>query len=174
MAEIIATGPDISVRGTNTPLMKIMGNFTRFASIITLDGLSVGGDERRMPKEEKQREATTIDERRAIGLKTVMSRRTAEISSATDDIAMPKANPAITPPSTIAQVETGVVSSFSSVLILVSQGVIIGPTDEDVKNTAMASIGAANMVPERFLPNEKARNRNKGMSRPKIITGPFT
>jgi hypothetical protein len=73
----------------------------------------------------------------------------------------------------MAGTEIGADISLSRVLMLPSQGRIMGETAVAVKNSVMlskpeimASIGID-------LPTEKARNRNIGNRMPKISTGPF-
>lgn len=46
----------IDSRGMKTPLMKIKGNLISDESIITVARVSEGGDERRAPRDEKQKE----------------------------------------------------------------------------------------------------------------------
>ena len=46
--------------GTKTGLMKSRGNFANNDSIITLDGISVGGAERMIPKLAKQKQPKGI------------------------------------------------------------------------------------------------------------------
>ena len=59
--------------GMNTPLMNINGKRTRFESIMTFDGLSVGGDDSRLPNAEKQKADRTISIAKMNGLTTGLS-----------------------------------------------------------------------------------------------------
>ena len=61
----------ISSMGINTPLMNINGKRTRFDSIMTFDGLSVGGDDSKLPKAEKQKADRTISIAKTNGLTTL-------------------------------------------------------------------------------------------------------
>ena len=49
-----------SFKGTNTPLINIIGNFIRVEIVITFAGKSVDGAENNAPKEEKQKDAINI------------------------------------------------------------------------------------------------------------------
>lgn len=91
----------------------------------------------------------------------------------TKEITIPKMKEARTSPSRIAGMETGAEISLSSVLMLPSQGKIIGDTAVAVKNNVMLSRPEIMTSTGIDLPTEKARNRNIGNRMPKISTGPF-
>jgi len=58
-----------------TPLMKTSGNLTRFEIIITVDGMSVGGyEDRRTPKDAKQKAANIMPKQRAKAFVIVIPR----------------------------------------------------------------------------------------------------
>ena len=88
-------------------------------------------------------------------------------------MAIPNRVPARISPDSIAGTVTGVERSLSRVFILVSQGAIMGATDEEVKKTATAIIAGMSSAPLTFLPRVKARKRKNGKTRPKMRTGAF-
>ena len=125
--------------GMNTPLMNTSGNRTRFESIIMFDGLSVGGDEIRLPRAEKQKADRTISTARMSGLTTLAPKANMPTSSGTTEITAPYRNPAKISPKIMEDIEAGVETKRSSVRIRVSQGATMGLADDAVKNTVMAT-----------------------------------
>jgi hypothetical protein len=164
--------PGIWLRGMNTPLIKIKGNFIREDSIIMLDGLSVGGADKTSPNAEKQKEAITVPTTKLRVMNPVPSK--AMPSKNTKEVMIrPNKKDARTSPRMIAQRDIGAETILSRVLVAVSVGAIAGPMDVDVKKMAMPSKpGNRNSIGKSF-PNAKEMNKKAGKSRPKIITGPF-
>jgi len=156
----------------NIPLMNISGNLTRFEIIITLDGTLVGGVEKRIPSDEKQKAAIKIDTAKMSGLRMVAPISNPK-ASGTIEIVIPKMKDAKMSPRRIAESEIGAEINLSSVFMLPSQGAITGDTDVVVKNRVMLSNPAIRKLIGMLLPMEKARKRNIGKRMPKINTGPF-
>jgi hypothetical protein len=86
---------------------------------------------------------------------------------------IPKIREARTSPSRIAGMEMGAEISLSRVLVLPSQGRMIGDTAVAVKNNVMLSKPEIMISIGMDRPTEKARNKNIGNRMPKISTGPF-
>lgn len=95
------------------------------------------------------------------------------ILAGTIAIIIPNILPERISPKRIALRDKGEQMSLSKVLILVSQGAMTGPIDEEVKKTARLSIPGKREMGEIFLPRAKARKRKKGKNIPKIRTGDF-
>jgi len=155
-----------------TPLIKTSGSLTTEESIITVAGVSEGGDDRRAPREEKQNEETKMPKSITEGL-----RREAPTSipakMGITDMNMPKIADANTSPKIIVATVTGAEKSLSSVLIRVSQGATTGTTDVEVKNSAIPTMPGIRKSRGISLPIEKAKNRKRGNKRPNIMTGPL-
>jgi hypothetical protein len=94
-------------------------------------------------------------------------------ATGTKEIMIPKMKEARTSPSRIAGMETGAEISLSRVLMLPSQGRIIGETAVAVKNNVMLSKPEIMTSIGIDRPTEKARNKNMGNRMPKTSTGPF-
>ena len=86
---------------------------------------------------------------------------------------IPKMSEARTSPNRIAGMEMGAEISLSRVLVLPSQGRIIGDTAVAVKNNVMLSKPEIKTSIGIDRPTEKARNKNIGNIMPKISTVPF-
>ena len=157
----------------NIPLIKIIGMRTRFESIIMLEGVSVAGEESKTPKQEKQKLDKTIAVIKIIKLLKPTARKGMLTRNNPKVIAVPKRKPANMSPKRINPKDTGQLISLSKVRILVSQGAIIGPTEEEVKNTAIAITAGNRELIDTFLPRKKAKNKKKGKIRPYIRTGDF-
>ncbi|MFO7814955.1 MAG: hypothetical protein R6V14_04370 [Halanaerobiales bacterium] len=157
--------------GTNTPLINITGNLTRFDSIITLAGLSVGKEENKEPNAAKQIEARIIVVIKTIKLLIVPPRTKIPAIIINTDILKLKQNPESISPRIIILIDPGVVSNLSRVRVLVSQGVIKGPTEEPAKKKEIASRPGINSFTAIPLPKAKARNRKNGNRIPYINIG---
>ena len=155
------------------PLMNINGNFMNVDSIITLAGVSVGGEESNIPNAEKQKVANGIPIIKATGLAISPPRRNMPTDNGTIDISIPKTKDAIMSPSRIVLNDTGAETNRSSVFILVSEGAITGPTEVAVKKTVMPTIPGIRNSIGRSLPIENAKNRKSGKRMPNISTGPL-
>jgi len=159
--------------GMNTPLMNINGNLTRFESIITFDGLSVGGDDSRLPKAEKQKAERKISIVRMDGLTTFAPKANIPTKSGTMEITAPYRNPAKMSPKIMAEIEAGVEIKRSSVRIRVSQGATIGLAEDAVKKSVIPTSPGRSMFGEISLPMAKAKNKQSGKRMPNIKTGAF-
>ncbi len=155
-----------------TPLMKTSGNLTREESIITVAGVSEGGDDRRAPREEKQKEEirvpSNIRGKLSIGAPIIML-----TAMGIADTSRAKITEANTSPRIMVVTVMGAETSRSSVLMRVSHGATTGTTDVEVKNNAIPNIPGMKKPRGSSRPIEKARNRKKGSRRPNIITGPL-
>ena len=162
----------IDSNGTKTPLMKTRGNLTREDNIITVAGVSEGGDDRRAPRDEKQNEEIKIP-KSMIGRLTKETPANMPTTTGIVDMNRPKMAEASTSPQIIVVTVTGAEINLSSVLIRVSQGAITGTTDVEVKKTAIPSMPGIRKSKGSSRPIEKARNRKRGNRRPNITTGPL-
>lgn len=79
------------------PLMKTTGNLTTEAIMLTVAGRLVGGMEKTLPSEAKQRAASITARAKMTGPDT-LTPRTRPMTIGTSEIAVPKANEARTPP----------------------------------------------------------------------------
>jgi len=155
------------------PLKNINGNFTNVDSIMTLEGVSLGGEDSSIPNAEKQKVANGMPTIKAIGLAIAPPMRNTPTHKGTIDISNPKTKDAIMSPRSIALNGTGAETSRSNVFILVSQGAITGPTDVEVKKRVMPVMpGTRNSIGS-SLPMENAKKRKSGKSMPNISTGPL-
>lgn len=162
----------ISPMGMNTPLMNIRGNLIRVDNIIMFEGVSVGGADINEPRVEKQNADRTVPMIK-YRLTIPSPSRTTPMMRIKDVMKRPNKKEAIMSPRRILHSATGVETSLSKVFILVSQGVIIGPMAEVVKNSAMPTNPGIRISMERFLPSIKAMNRKEGSNNPNIRVGPF-
>ena len=89
------------------------------------------------------------------------------------EIATPKMKDENISPKRIAQNEIGQHTSLSKVFERVSQGIMEGPTEVEVKNTVILINPGINSFRGIFLPIVYARKRKSGNIKPKIMTGPF-
>jgi hypothetical protein len=156
--------------GIKTPLMNRRGNLTRVESIITLAGISVGGVDKIAARDEKQKEADKIPKRKIIGCSTVTP-RTRPITSGTSEKRTPNRKDAKTSPNIMAVIDTGLDTSLSRVLDLVSQGMTKGTTAVDVKKMVMTVRLDIKKLRLRSLPTRKAANIKVGNSIPMTMTG---
>ena len=157
----------------NIPLIKTMGIRTKFESIIMLEGVSVAGEESKIPRQEKQKLDKAIAVIKIIKLLKPTVRKGMLTRNIPKVIAVPKRKPANMSPKRIKPIDTGQLISLSKVRILVSQGAIIGPTEEEVKNTAIEITAGSKELIDTFLPKKKAKNKKRGKIRPYIRTGDF-
>jgi len=161
----------ISSMGMNTPLININGKRTRFESIITFDGLSVGGDDSRLPKAEKQRADRTMSIANMAGLTTLAPKTNIPTNSGTIEITAPYKKPAKMSPKMIAEMEAGVEINRSSVRIRVSQGATIGLAEDAVKKSVIPTSPGRRTLGGIFLPMANAKNKQRGKRMPNIKTG---
>ena len=95
------------------------------------------------------------------------------IARGTKEIITPKMTPASISPKRIEERVTGDTRSFSYVFALLSQGVIRGPTEDEVKNRVIAIRPGARINGVVFFPRAKARKKNTGNKIPNMMTGAF-
>jgi hypothetical protein len=67
----------------------------------------------------------------------------------------------------------GVDTNRSSVLMVVSHGIITGLTAVAVKNRVIANNPDTDEFIGMLLPIENAKNKNRGINTPKMMTGPL-
>ena len=161
----------ISSIGMNTPLMNINGNLTRFESIITFDGLSVGGDESKLPNAEKQKAERTISIAKMDGLTILAPRANIPTNNGTMEITAPYKKPAKMSPKMMAETEAGVEINRSNVRIRVSQGATIGLAEDAVKKSVIPTSPGRSIFDGISLPMANAKNKQSGKRMPKIKTG---
>ncbi len=77
-------------------------------------------------------------------------------------------------PTRIHECPIGAETSLSSVLVLVSQGVMTGLIDVEVNHIAIPTRPLPSIRGGIPLPRKKARKKKNGRRIPKIMTGPFT
>jgi hypothetical protein len=160
-------------RGMNIPLIKTRGNLTRDEIIMMLEGILDGGAESIKPNDEKQAEARTKPRRRVKGwiMPTPMSNPNPIGSKG---IMIPNMKDASISPRMMVVMDMGVDISLSRVCTWASHGAIMGETAVAVKNTVIPIKPDMRNSGERFrLPMKKARKRNNGIKKPKMITGPL-
>jgi hypothetical protein len=151
--------------------MNIRGKRTRFESIIIFDGLSVGGDEIKLPNAEKQRADKIISMTRMSGLTTLAPKANMPTNSGMTEIAAPYRNPAKMSPKMMEGIEAGVEIKRSSVRIRVSQGATMGLAEDAVKKTVIPTSPGKRTLGWISLPIANAKNRHSGKRMPKIRTG---
>jgi len=151
---------------TNIPLINIKGNLTRLDIIIIFAGLSVGKEENMEPREANAKEAKTIVKSKMRIFAIVPPNNNVPARIIITEIAKLKIIPASISPKIIVLIEPGVVSSLSNVLVLVSQGVIKGPTEEPAKKNDIASNPGISCLMAIPLPKAKAKNRKNGNKMP--------
>jgi len=93
------------------------------------------------------------------------------VKRGTREIIIPKITPASISPRRIEVRERGDARSLSYVFAFLSQGVIKGPTEEEVKNKVILIRPGTRTSGTISLPSEKAKKKNTGKRIPKIITG---
>ena len=145
---------------------------TKVDSIIMREGSFVGGDDSNNPRDEKQNAASTVP----ISKFTVIiwvPRTITPASKTTPVTKRPNANDAMMSPKMIPHSAIGVETNRSSVLILVSQGAITGPTAEVVKNKVMPNSPGNRKAVDSSLPMANATSKKEGSSNPKMMVGPF-
>jgi hypothetical protein len=154
------------------PLMNITGNLTAAAIMFTVAGTLVGGMEKTLPREAKQKAARITARANSTGLDTVIP-RARPMMIATREIAVPKAKEASTSPMIMVSTLTGQDISRSSVLACASHGTTTGDIEVAVKKRIIPRNPGIIKSRVIFLPMLKERNRKTGKRRPKIITGPL-
>ncbi len=118
------------------PLMKTTGNLTTEAIMLTVDGRFVGGMEKTLPSEAKQKAARIIARAKTRGLDMVIPRKRPS-TMGTREIPSPKIKDARISPRIIVSVFTGQDISLSNVLACASQGITIGDIEVAVKKSIM-------------------------------------
>ena len=147
-------------------------NLTREESITTSAGMSVGGyADISMVMAEKVRSERIMTGMKMKRFKEML--RKIPIIEIRDVIIKPKYKEACISPNSTVVMETGVEINLSNVLLLASQGIIVGPTAVEVKNAVIEIRATKRYSCDKFLPMRKAPNRKKGNKSPIITTGPF-
>jgi hypothetical protein len=161
-----------SASGIKTPLINITGNFTTEAIIFEVAGMLVGGAEKMLPNEAKQRadRMTATEKTRAFDICAPMPRPK---TIATREMPIPKAVDARISPMMMVSILTGQDMSLSSVLVIASMGTTMGDIAVAVKKRIIPRSPGIMESTVRFLPMEKERNRKTGNRMPKITTGPL-
>ncbi len=131
-----------------------------------LEGLSVAGAESKTPKQEKQNPDKRIVPSKTVILFNPIDRKGIAKTERIKVIPTPKRKPARISPKRINSRETGQLTNLSKVRILVSQGVIIGPTEEEVKKSARTITTGNRELKGIFLPRKKAKKRKPGKMKP--------
>jgi hypothetical protein len=140
--------------------------------MLTVAGRLVGGMEKTLPNEAKQRDAKIIARAKITGFDTVTP-RARPITIVTSEIAVPKTKEASTSPKIIASSLTGQDINRSRVLACASQGTTIGEIEVAVKKRITPRSPGIMKSIVMCLPMVKDRNRKTGKRTPKIITGPL-
>jgi hypothetical protein len=154
------------------PLMNTTGNFTTEAIMLTVAGRLVGGMEKTVPKEAKQRAARITAMAKMRELDIVIPRKRPRMMG-TKEIPTPKAKEARMSPIIMVSILTGQDIKRSSVRACASQGTTMGDIEVAVKKRTIPRSPGIMKSTDRCLPIVKARNRKTGKSTPKIITGPL-
>ena len=158
--------------GKKTPLKKIRGSLTRLEMVIILEGLSVGGVEKRVPNTAKHKaDRITVTIKRnglcsGASVKRLMPMGTSERKT-------PNRNAANTSPASIAGSVNGAANKRSRVRVRVSKGRIAGVVAEAVKKSAIPIRPGTRLPEGTFLPMANAIKRNVGNNIPKMMTGPL-
>ena len=139
--------------------------------MLTVAGKLVGGMEKMLPKEEKQKAARITARMKNKRLKILIP-RARPIITGTTDIIKPKAKEARMSPKMIVSIIKGQDINLSRVLAWVSQGTTIGDMAVAVKKRIIPRRPGIMKATVRFLPMVKARKRKTGKRRPKMSTGP--
>jgi hypothetical protein len=138
---------------------------------MTLAGLSVGSAEKIEPSPAKHKEPRITVKIREIKLVIVPPKTKVPTKITRMEIARLKKNADRISPNINIAIEPGVVSNLSRVFVLVSQGVIKGPTEEPVKKKVIPSKPGTSSFTGIFFPKAKAKNRKKGNRIPNISIG---
>jgi len=152
--------------GMKIPLIKTRGKRTILESIIMLEGLSVAGAESKIPKQEKQKPERMIVPSKIGIVFNPVDRKGMAKTERIKVIVTPKRKPARMSPKRINSREIGQLTNLSRVCVLVSQGVIIGPTEEEVKKSARTITIGNRELKGIFLPRKKAKKRKPGKIKP--------
>jgi len=131
-----------------------------------------GGVESSIPMLEKHSAAIITPTIRIIGFAIVAPIRTPTMIG-TADMMSAKMKEAIMFPSMIVDSVIGVDTNRSSVLMVVSHGMITGLTAVAVKNRVIANNPDTDEFIGMLLPIENAKNKNRGINTPKMMTGPL-
>ena len=154
------------------PLIKTTGNFTTEAIIFTVAGRLVGGIEKTLPREAKQRDANVIARLKTKTPDMVTPRKRPRMMG-TNEMPIPKANDASTSPMMIVSSLIGQDINLSSVLDCASHGTTIGDIEVAVKKRIIPKSPGIMKSMENCLPMVKERNKKMGKRTPKITTGPL-
>lgn len=109
-------------------LMNNMGNLTKKESTIMVEGMSVGGEERIIPKQANAKHPSSMAPPRTTGA-TRFNPIIKLIITGTVEIIIPKKRDAQISPNKSVISLIGVVTNRSRVLAMVSQGKTAGPTE---------------------------------------------
>jgi len=140
--------------------------------MFTVDGRLVGGMEKTLPSEAKQKAARIIARPKIKGLDIVTPRKRPS-TMGTREIPNPKIKEAMISPNIMVSAFTGQDISRSNVLACASQGITIGEIEVAVKNRIIPSRPGIMKSTDMCLPIMKARNRKTGKRTPKMTTGPL-
>jgi hypothetical protein len=140
--------------------------------MFTVAGRLVGGMEKTLPSEAKQRAARITARANMTGLDTVTP-RAIPMMMGTSEIAVPKAKEAKIFPAIMVSNLIGQDIRRSKVLACASQGTTIGDIEVAVKNRIMPRSPGIMKSTDMCLPMVKERNKKTGKRTPKIITGPL-
>jgi len=154
------------------PLMKTTGNFTTEAIMFTVAGTLVGGIEKTLPKDAKQRDARITARLKAATPDMVIPMKRPRIMG-TSEMPIPNANDASMSPMMIVSTLMGHDMRRSRVLDCASQGTTIGDIEVAVKKSIIPIRPGIMKSTDSCLPMVKDRNRKIGKRIPKIITGPL-
>ena len=131
----------------------------------------MGKAENMEPKAAKQIEARIIVKIKESTLPTAPPNIRVPTKIIKIEIARLKKNPARISPKIKVATDPGVVNNLSKVFVLISQGVIKGPTEEPAKKNEIAKRPGISSFTGIPLPKAKARNRKNGNNIPKIKIG---
>ena len=140
------------------PLMKMMRSLTAPLTICTVEGMLVGGMEKTLPSEEKQKAARMTDREKMKGCDTPIPRARPRMMG-TSEIASPKPEEARISPRMMVSSLTGQDMSRSSVLAWASQGVTTGEMLVAVKNRIIPRSPGIRKSIVRCRPMAKAKNK---------------
>jgi len=131
--------------------MKITGNFTNVESIMIFETKLVGGAEKSKPSDEKQNAEKRTAIAKITGLFT-LTPSAAPTATGTAEMHAPNMKEASISPAIRVLTVMGQEISRSSVFICVSEGIITGETEVEVKNKVIAISPGIRNAAGKFLP----------------------
>lgn len=138
-----------------------------------LEGAFDGGVDNIKPNEEKQNPPKNSPAIRTIGW-IIFIPMDKPMAMGNNGIKSPNKRDANISPKIRIVIDIGADINLSRVCTWASHGVIMGETAVAVKNTVIPiKPDIKNSVDKFLLPIKNAKNRNKGIKNPNIITGPF-